>query len=186
MSITAYQTVRAGDVTRVTVTSDLAGTVYYFWYLDGSYVGSGQMPWWDFHADQAEQARVECLDSTDPDFDPYENAPAAYPPRRTLWWIRSTDADVDHYRIDKVKDGGDPELLAIVPHDDGVWSYAFVTGRLTDLSVYTWTITPVDAAGNEGTAVTIGPEVIVRTPDAPDFTATFAPATTRVAFAEDA
>ena len=61
-----------------------------------------------------------------------------------------------------------------------------LTPRLDDLSTYTWRVIPVNTAGNDGTALTIGPELIVRTPDAPNIEIVFDSGTTRVTFSEAA
>lgn len=174
MSITAYTAVPIEDAVRVEVTSDLAGTVRYHWYADGMYQGMTYEPWRLFRPEEGEQLRVEVLDTTDEDFDPLTNAPAGYPARRTLWWVRSLDADVEYYRIDQQQDGGAWAEVATVDAVAGQWDYQWTTARLDDLSDYAWRIVPVDAAGNDGTALAIAAERIVRTPDAPDFTLSLA------------
>lgn len=185
MTITAYSQTYVAGVTTVTVTSSLAGTVYFHWYADGTYLGATEGPSRSFFVEEGEQLRVEVVDTTDADFDPVAGAPAAYPARRTLWWCRSIDADVDHYRIEEQVDGGDWSTIGLVPHDDATWQYELVTERLDDLADYAWRVVPVDRAGNDGTAIALRTERVVRTPDAPDFTATFDPDTTRVTFTED-
>ena len=101
---------------------------------------------------------------------------------KTLWWVRSLAADVDHYRVEQQRDGGDWVTIATVPVVQGKWSRQQITDRLVDLAEYTWRVVPVDTTGNDGTPVTIGPERIVRTPDAPEFVVSFDPATSRVSF----
>jgi len=182
MAITRYQTTRFRNITTVAVISDLSGTVYYHWYLDGAYIASTTRPTYSFVLEQGEQARIEVQDTTDPNYDPIANAPAGYPARRTLWWIRSTEGDVDYYKVEQKKDSGQWSTIGIVRHDNREWAYSFLTPRLEDLATYTWRIIPVDTAGNEGTPQTIGPETVVRTPDAPRFAISFDPSTTRVTF----
>ena len=58
----------------------------------------------------------------------------------------------------------------------------FVTPRLEDLATYTWRVTPYDQAGNAGTALTIGPEKVVRRPDAPRWAWAFNDSTQRATF----
>ena len=183
MAITSYSTTRLGDTTVVTVTSDLTDTIYYHWYVDGQWVGMTTQPSRGFQVSAGEQLRVECLDTNDADYDYTANAPEGWPARKTLWWVRSLATDVDHYRIDQQEDGGAWETIGRVWPVLGQWSYRHTTERLTDLAVYSWRILPVDAAGNEGAATTIGPEQIVRAPDAPAFAAAFDPDTRRVTFA---
>jgi len=183
MAITSYTQQRLGNATVVTVVSDLGGTVYYHWYVDGALVASTEVPTWTFFCEANEQFRVEVNDTTDPDYDPVANAPAGYPPRRTLEWVRSLDATVDRYRVEQRLDAGSWTTVGLVPVDGTLWAYRFLTPRLTDLGSYEWRVVPVDAAGNDGTAIALDAETVVRTPDAPDFTATFDSGTTTVAFA---
>jgi hypothetical protein len=173
-----YSTVQIGDTTLVTVTSTLTPPVYYYWYLDGQYLGMTTIASRSFRLLVGDQSRVEVVDSNDPSMDPFEYAPEAYPARKTLFWIQSLAADVDHYRIDQQENGGDWGQIAIVPAIATQWSYMFLTARLDDLSSYAWRITPVDSIGNDGAPIEIGPELIVRTPDAPAFTASLNPSTT--------
>lgn len=184
MTITGAQLGRVGNVTTVTVVSDLGGSIYYHWYRDGCFVRCTQVPHHDFAIEAGDQARIECIDSNDANFDPIANAPDAYPARRTISWLRSLATDIDHYRVEQNRASGGWTLIRRVPHDPGVWQYRVLTPRLDDLTDYQWRIVPVDAAGNEGTAETVDAETIVRTPDAPDFTISFDPDTTRVTFAE--
>ena len=180
MTITDYQTIRNENLTRVIVTSDLAGTVYYHWYLDGVLVGSTESSEFWFSLEIGEQARVEVLDTNDPDFDPLQNAPEGWPARRLLWWVRSIDASIDHYRVEQQQNAGAWSIVARVPHDGNLWHYWLLSGRLDDLSDYAWRIVPVDAAGNDGDWTLIGPEKIVRTPDAPDFAIAYDAGTDKV------
>jgi len=184
MTITGYQLTRLGEVTTVTVTSDLAGTIYYHWYCDGCYVGGGRSATRSFYLGLSDQTRVEVIDTNDAAFDPVTGAPAGWPARRTLWWVRSTAADVARYRVEQKKAAGEWSTLAIVHDRPDTWDYAVITDRLDDLSDYTWQVVPIDAAGNDGTPITIGPERIVRTPDAPNFQITFDAGTTKVTFSE--
>ena len=183
MAITAYSTTRVGRMTVVTVTSDLAGTIYYHWYVDGSWVGSSSVAYWMFTLETSDQVEIVCQDTTDAEYDPVANAPAGWPATKTLFWVASADTDVDHYLVEQQKDAeGWVELGTI--EDDGSWWYTLRTPRLTDLASYQWRITPYDRTGNAGTATTIGPETCVRRPDAPDFAVAYSGATERVTFSE--
>lgn len=157
----------------VTVTSDLSGTIYYHWYIDGAYIASTMSPAYSFYLAEDECVRVTCIDTNNASYDAIANAPAGYPARRSLWWVRSIDSDVSHYRVEQNKDAAGWTEIGIVHHDDTQWSYSFLTEPLTDLSSYQWRVYPVDAAGNDGTVITLGAETVVRTPDAPDFTISF-------------
>jgi len=181
--ITAYNAERDGNFTTVTVISDLGGTIYYHWYCDGALLCSTQAPSHTFWLPAAEQSRIEVLDTNDPDFDAVANAPAGYPARKTLWWIRSPAEDVLHYRVEQKQDAGAWAQIAELPAVAGQWDYTLITDRLTDLAEYTWRVVAVDELGNESTAAVIGPERIVRIPDAVEFEIAFDPETTRVTFA---
>lgn len=191
MSITSTSTVRQGNTTTVSATSNLSGTVYFHWYVDGEYVGAssatGGTSARSFIMGPGFQSQIDVLDTIDPDFDAYANAPTAYPARRTLQWVRCTDGpEVRHYRVEQLVDLGDWESIGIIQHDPSRWSYTFVVSGLVDLSTYSWRVIPVGANGNDGDMLILNEEEIVRTPDAPEFTATFTQATSRVTFAEPA
>lgn len=182
MAITAYSQQRFGDATVITVTSDLSGTIYYHWYADGVYVGRTLTSSRTFQCARGGQVRVDCLDTTDAGYDGAANAPDAWPARRTLWWVRSLDADVTEYLVEQKKGAGSWSTLGRVPAQSGRWTYSLLTDRLDDLAEYTWRVTPKDAAGRSGTALTIGPETIVRRPDAPSFSASYNESTQKVTF----
>lgn len=167
--ITGYTTTRTGTVTLVTVTSDLTGTIWYHWYLDGAWIGYTLSGARTFAPAPGERIRVDVVDTNDPDFDALAAPPAGYPARRTLWWVRSVAAGVARYRIQQKKGAGSWVTIAEIPATDA-WHYQHTTDRLDDLASYTWRITPLDSVGNGGTALEFGPETIVRVPDAPDFT----------------
>lgn len=183
MAITENNISRVGDLGTIRVTSDLTPPVYFHWYIDGEHIAQTAGGRMTFHLPAGEQLRVTVQDTTDPDYDAVANAPDGYPARRLLHWTRSTDADVDHYRIEQKLGGGAWTVLDRVFSAPGRWEYSYRTGRLDDLGSYQFQIVPVDAAGNDGTVVSIAAETIVRTPDAPDFTATLNDATQKVTFA---
>jgi hypothetical protein len=182
MAITGYSQTRQGGVTIVTATSDLSGTIYYHWYVDGAWVSGGQGNGFSIRLQPDEQNRVECIDTNDADFDPVANAPDGYSAVRTVRWYPSASSDVAHYRIEQLKSGGEWTVIGTVRHDPNVWEYRFVSPRLDDLSDYSHRVIPVDVAGNDGSAATSDVERIVRTPDAPDFTVTYSSVTQRVTF----
>jgi len=173
MAIVAGPTVsRLDNVTTVTVTSDLT-PAYYHWYVDGAWVGMTVVGSRSFVLEAGDDVRIEVQDTNDPSYDSIANAPEGWPARRTLYWVRSTDADVLAYLIEQQREAAAFTMIGRVPQLADVWSFSFLTPRLDDLTNYTWRITPVDAAGNSGTPVTIGPEKIVRKPNAPNWTLTW-------------
>ena len=193
MAITGYTQTRAGNITRVTVTSDLSppagGVIYYHWYLDGGYQGvtrsSSTTSSKTFMLDQSEHVRIVCQDSLDANYDAIANAPVGYPARRTIEWVRSVDPAVARYLVTQIV-GVDIDQVANLPALSGRWQYRFVTPPLADLTSYTWRIAGYDAAGNAGNWKQVGAEKIVHTPNAPRFTVSFDAGTTRVTFAEAA
>lgn len=184
-----------GTVTLVLVASDLVGVVYYHWYLDGAWVGSGTAASFSFAMELGSQARVDCVDTLAPAFDPLAAAPAFFPARFTIHWVRSLATDVASYRIEQSPDGAAWTAIAEFPHDEEAWDYRFLTERLTDLASLVWRVIPVDIAGNDGTPLIIGPPIqgewsgiylpvkVVRVPDAPDWSFTWNAGTQRVTYA---
>ena len=181
MSITSYTATPIGNGCRVTVTSDLGGTVYYHWYSDGSYFAATAVAYVDVPL--SGQERIECIDTTDVDFDPIANAPAGFPAVRTLEWVRSIDTSVSQYRVQERVDGGDWETVALV-NADSRWAYRYLTGELTDLADYEWRAVPLSAAGADGTPAALDSETVVRRPDAPSFTVAFNEGASTVTFSE--
>lgn len=180
MAITSTTSTRMGSTSTVTVTTDLTGLVYFHWYIDGEYVGMSQSSTGSssrtFAVDPDGQLYLEVQDTTDAAYDPIDNAPAGYPARRTLEWIRSFPLaanPIAHYRIEQSKNANPYTTLALVAHDERKWSYRFVVTGLTDLAYYQFRIVPVGANGNDGDALVLSREQMVRHPDAPNFSATF-------------
>ena len=167
----------------VTATSSLAGTVYYFWYMDGAFLAKTRSNVYTFFVKQGDQFRISVKDSNDPNYDYILHAPTGYSARRTLFWTRCTDSDILKYNIEQNKAAGGWTDIGTVNDVPGQWSYTFVTERLDDLTSYQFRILPVDRAGNEGTALTFDAEKIVRTPDAPNYTVTFDADTDKVTYA---
>jgi hypothetical protein len=182
--ITAYSQTRNQNMSVVSVTSDLAGIIYYFWYLAGAFVAATQRNAYTFLLQPGEQARVDVIDTNDPDFDPIAHAQAGYPARRSIHWVKSQDADASSYRVEQRKDAGAWSTIGIIYASPEKWSHVLLSPILEDLAVYEWRITPVDQAGNDGTAIALSAETIVRTPDAPNFAVAFSQTTGRVTFSE--
>lgn len=177
-----YAVTRLGDVATVTVTTSLDDPLWHYWYLDGSYAGRTAGPANSFQLASDGKYRIECVPTDSDDFDPIASAPEGYPSRKTLWWVRSVAADVASYRIEQRIGEGDWTTIAEVVQPANQWEFYLTTDQLADLTDYTWRITPTDAAGNAGTPLTIGPERIVRWPDAPDYDIEFDPKTDKITF----
>ena len=187
MSITDYQVTRFAEISLVTVTSDLGGTIYYHWYQDGKHVDATAWPFRAFWLPVGDSSRIEVVDTAEADFDWQAGAPDGYPARRTLWWTSAEwpdlEDDLDYYRVDQKTDG-DWEAIGTVHQSRFRWDYSLLTERLDDLTEHTWRIVPVDRAGNDGDPLEVGPEMVVRTPDAPRFEIAFDEGTTKVTFSE--
>jgi len=176
--------VRFGNITQVTASSGLTGTVYYHWYVDGEHVARTTAPRYSFFFDTAEQRRIDVKATNNADYDGVLNAPLGYPVYRTIYWIRSVDTDVIRYKIQMQKDSGDWNTIGYAPHKDETWEYEFKSPALTDLSTYNFRVYPIDKAKNDGTVITLGAEKVVRTPDAPNFTLAYDADTDKMTFTE--
>jgi len=184
VSITAYSRTILDHYTLVTATSDLSGTVYYHWYLDGLWVAATGVSSHAFYMETSAQSTVQCKDTNDIDFDGPANAPTEYPGRRTIFWYRSRETDVVKYRCESQKDGGSWVSFGTVAHDD-TWLYSKITPILDDLATYVFRVLALDKALNDGTAKEVDSEVFVRRPDAPNWTYTYASGTTRLTYASN-
>lgn len=180
--ITSTTTTRSLNATTVTVVSDLSGLIHYHWYIDGAFAGKTTNAARMFFLAPEDQVRIDVLDTTDPDFDSIANAPSGYPARRSLWWIRSTSADIARYRVEQQREAEGYVPIAEVVQTSTAWSFSVLSPRLDDLTTYDWRVVPIDVAGNEGTPLAIGPEPVVRRPDSPAFSIAFDGGTTRVTF----
>lgn len=179
MSVT-YATTRIGETTQVTVASDLVPPVYLRWYLDGQYLGMTTATARSFAIPHGEQVRIEVIDTDDPDFVPPLSNP--YGPKRLLFWLRSlaAEAALSSYRIEQKIGSGAWVELVTMPAVAGRWSYEYTTARLADNETYTWRITPIDATGLDGTPLVLGPELLVRVPDSPEWDLEYDPETGKV------
>lgn len=178
-----YSLLPLGGLVQVTVVSSLTDPTI-FWYVDGVFHSRTTSLTQVFSVESGEQVEVEAIDTTTPDsFDVEANAPTAYPARRTLWWTRPTDSDLALFRVKQQRASEGYSTVAEVPVSEA-WDYRVLTPRLDDLTTYDWQVLPVDAAGNEGTALALGPEQIVRKPDGVNFSATYVPASGYVTITE--
>ena len=164
-----------GGVSIVTASCFLAAPVYYHWYLDGQYLGMTTLAERSFRLVAGDQVQLIVLATRLADFDPYANAPAGYPARKTVWWIRSLDPSAAWYRVDQQQPDSSWLPVARLAADSKTWGYCWLSGRLADLTAAAFRIVPLDALGREGSPLVFPPEMIVRTPDSPAFTISFNP-----------
>lgn len=180
--ITAYSISRAVDTITVDVVSDLVGVIAYHWYVDGEWQGATATPSRTFRIPLGGAVGVECVDTTDPDFDYWLAAPIGYPADRIIAWCRSVAEGVTAYRVTQQRDAGAWEVIARVPADRRRWRYSYRATGLVSLSTYRWRIYPIGAGGVEGSPIEIGPEFFVCVPAPPAFATTFDVETSRVTF----
>ena len=177
--VATYSQVREGLLTVVTVTGTLTGDdVRYHWYIDGVHVAMTTLAEYAIALEPLEQAVLVVIETDNPDFDFVAEAPTGHPARRTISWPRSTDSTTAYYVVEQEKDSAAwVEIGRFAQNDE--WSFRLLTPRLDDLASYQWRIVPYDAADNAGTASAGGLDIqagwnvepILRTPDAPNFTA---------------
>lgn len=183
LMITSVTQSRSGNVATVTAVSNLSAPIYYFWYRDGQFQDYTTSPTHAFGIDGTAIARIDVIDSNDPAFDGPANAPQSYPATRTITWVRSLDAGIGSYIIQQSINSGGYTTIATVPDEKGRWLYSFETLPLLDLTQYSFQIVAIDQNGIAGSTVTLPNELVVRKPDAPNFSATFDAGTTKVTFA---
>jgi len=181
MAITNLTAKRLGKFeVQVTATSSLTGAVYYYWFLDGLFIGVTEVNTRTVYLQDAAQAKLAVVDSNTQVNDPSTLVPEMWPGRRELWFVRSTGAD--HYLLEQQKNGGEWEQVCSHWPNTDQWDYTIQLASLEDLATYVWRIVPVDAAGNRGSARVLESERIVRAPDAPNYTISFDPGTANVTF----
>lgn len=178
----------ANDV-QITADSFLSGDIYYYWYQDGAYIGSRlNINTYTFRVPDGEQARIDCLDTNNADFDPLAHAPDGFPARRNLYWPQAcgdNSDDIDYYLVQEKIDGGSWTDMGHRKHHDSVWTYQLLTGRYDTESSVEWQVIAYDLAGNAGTPFALGAEEIWRTEDGPDFNITYNTTPDTVTFAEN-
>jgi len=157
---------------------------YWHWYVDGSWRGMNRTGIFTVTIRDGEQASVLAIPTNDANFDPIANAPPFFPAIRTVWFNESPDSDTSYYLVQQAT-GASPGAYTTIDsgkvwHRDGTWQYRAETRRLTDLTYYWFRVVPYDRAGNAGTPVVFVSEYIVRQPDAPTYTSSFATGTITV------
>ena len=93
----------------------------------------------------------------------------AFPRYLVFGW--AGDPDADRYLIEKNEGAGFVTVETIANDLSRAWM-TYSTGTLADETTHTWRITPIDAAGNSGTAVTFV-TLLVGYPTPPDVNFTY-------------
>lgn len=159
----------------IEVVSNLGGTVFFHWWIDGAYLGMTVTGRMEFQVADGEQSRITVHDTTDAAFDPIGSgqAPRFPPARMTAAWYKSLEADTAYYQVWMKEETNVPaeeyHLIGTVPHDPARWLYTFLSPRSRGFG-FSFDIRPVDKAGNIGTAmVQVGPPLTIAQPLAPDW-----------------
>lgn len=181
MAITSLSVQRMGRLTTITAVSGLSGTVYFHCYIDGTWIGQNTTGVFYVTLDTNEQAQVDVNDTNSATYDYIANGPTVYSAKRTLFWTASADTDTWYYLIEQNKNAAGWTTIGRI-YDNGNWSFAFLTLKLTDLASYQFRITPYDLADNAGTAKTLAAETVVRVPESPKFTISFNDGTDKVTY----
>jgi hypothetical protein len=102
----------------------------------------------------------------------------AFPGRATLNWRAKTDAN--KYRIEEYVSAAWTERITI--NSNGSGSYVWTSRYLEDVTTHQFRIIPIDASGNDGTALTFS-MYLARVPDVPLVTYTYDSGTGKVTIA---
>jgi ribulose bisphosphate carboxylase small subunit len=137
---------------RASWTSDQTSPTYRI-YIDGVLQARQQDAFWEIRPNQI----LEVLDTDDAVPSP------AFPAYLVLDWRVQDDAD--QYRIEQW-DGEAWGAVATLAADHSRGAMAYYTSVLEDCTTHTWRVVPIDAAGNDGTAVQFV-ALLVRHPDVP-------------------
>jgi hypothetical protein len=163
MTITTRTMQQIGDVAFAACTSSLPNPTYY-WFVDGIFRTKTTVPRYVVTVPAGAYHAVDVIDSTDSAYDPYAAETEQGAARRMVFTpVAGTDAT--SWRVQQQPSGGDWSTVRTVHVRDGVHTYEVITPRLDDGATYTWRAVPYDAAGNDGTPVTVHTEAVVRKPE---------------------
>lgn len=147
---------------RLNWTSDEVDPTYWV-YLDGVLVSTQTTEEFELQTEGAYAPVVEVLDAAD-------DVPSdAHPGILRLGWL--PDADAAQYLVQQY-DGAAWDTIATLAADASRPWWHYDTPGLADETTHTWRVLPVDAAGNQGTAVQFV-ALMVRHPDPPKVTFTY-------------
>ena len=165
---------RGGDsIYRISWTSDAGGTPTFDLYemTGGGLVYRGVNLSFDAAVANGESPVFWCTDSG--------AAPAdAYPAKLTIQWYQVSGTD--YYRIDESVSGSWLERVRVT--DTGEWAYRWTTRWLEDVTTHTFRVLAIGTDGNVSTAASVV-AFLIRYPDVPDVTYTYASGTAKVTIA---
>ncbi|MEN6536338.1 MAG: hypothetical protein ABFD89_21960 [Bryobacteraceae bacterium] len=145
-------------------------------YRDGVLVSTQEATEFLVSVDDGDSPLIEVLDADT------VNPTDAHPPNLILGWQR--DADAVQYLIEEYSGGAWVARDRIVPVSGSEW-LTYSTGTLADVTSHQWRIKPIDAAGNSGTVLAFT-VLMVRYPDPPAVTFTYASGTAKITIAAEA
>lgn len=168
---------------RAIATSNLSDpeNIYYFWYVNGTFVQRSRSPIFEFSLLDDEYLRIDVIDSTDQGFDAEAHAPDVPQSRHTVYWNPSRESTI-YYRVRQKKSGGSWLTIGKVRHELGKWNYWCVTPVLDDQGTYEFDVAAVDKPGNAGTTVATDSVKVWRIPDAPAYTGAYSESTHKFTF----
>jgi len=174
---------RAGARALVSVTTNLSGSVYYHWYVNGRWIGVTQRPQHWFHVqDERRQIEIECVATKWSRFDHELHRPLQYHGHPLVSWIRSASTDVAHYLAQYRQDAGEWTTFQQVRHVAGRWQYRVTAPLLADGSAYEFRVVPVNTSAVAGTPIVLDTVTVVRTPPVTAYVCTYDEDTDRVTF----
>lgn len=155
---------------RLRVTSDLPGGATFRFYRDMQLVSAQPVGSIDLDIAPGSAPVIEVRDDAD-------GTSEVFPEFTTLIWYAPASADsatlgVDYYLVERDEAGGGYETVHREQHVNGTRKYRHRPARLTDVTEYSFRITPVGRNGNNGTARVLGPFLCVRHPDPPNLNVT--------------
>lgn len=148
-------------------TSSLGSPVYSI-YRDGLLIGTTASESMRLYVAPGEQPHIEVLDA---------GGGLVYSAPGRVWLSWYPDTSAAHYLIEQAPAGVFSFVATVT--ESGLGYYRFLTTWLADGYDGQWRITPVDAAGNEGTPLAFV-VVQVRHPDVPSVSYTYDPVTAKV------
>ena len=150
---------------RVAFTSDLTAPVTFVIWHNGvrlaDVVSQDAAGFVDIHAPIGESHDIQVFDVANSVGKP------SYPGRVTLHWTAVSGAD--HYRVEQSISA--VWTLKATIADDGQQAWTYLSDFLNDVTSYDFRVLAVDAAGNQGTALSFTVEM-TRAPDIPSVTYT--------------
>ncbi len=169
MAVTINEPVEITSTTWLLTWSSSLGSPTYRIYRDGVLVSTQTTTEYTLTISDGYAPVIEILDDA-------TEAQPAFPGVLVLGW--RNDADAAQYKIEEYAAGVWVLRETVVLDSEVAWQ-SYTTPALADETSHTWRVTPVDAAGNSGTAISFV-VLMVRHPDVPDVLMTYSSGTAQV------